>query len=165
MRAFWRCSFRRNEVWLVNFFEPHDESFKDKTRVCGCNKFLKLGCLFFSHFIIWNWRPLSLKSWHFEASEDIMTKFKSQVLYIIRIKYWNAGGSSNPPSLIPTLWNLGILLIKRPPAPNNMKVSVSTYLPIDIGEGFPLLFKGVITEFFRWDTAYVVGVTFSLWLW
>ena len=128
-------------------------------------KSLKLRCLFFSHFIIWNWRPLSLKSWHFEASEDIMTKFKSQVLYIIRIKYWNAGGSSNPPSLIPTLWNLGILLIKRPPAPNNMKVSVSTYLPIDIGEGFPLLFKGVITEFFRWDTAYVVGVTFSLWLW
>ena len=31
-------------------------------------------------------------SWHFEASEDIMTKFKSQALHIIRIKYWNAGG-------------------------------------------------------------------------
>ena len=29
----------------------------------------------------------TLKSWHFEASEDIMTKFKSQGLYIIRIKY------------------------------------------------------------------------------
>ena len=32
-------------------------------------------------------QPLSLKSWPFEASEDIMTKFISQVLYIIRIKY------------------------------------------------------------------------------
>ena len=28
-----------------------------------------------------------LKSWHFEASEDIMTKFKTQALHIIRIKY------------------------------------------------------------------------------
>ena len=30
---------------------------------------------------------LSLKSWHFEASEDIMTKFQLQVLHIIIIKY------------------------------------------------------------------------------
>ena len=28
---------------------------------------LKLGCQFFSLFIKWNWRPLSLKYWHFEA--------------------------------------------------------------------------------------------------
>ena len=61
----------------------------------------------------WNWRPQSLKCWHFEASEDIMTKFKSQGLHIIRIKYWNASGSGFPPSLIPTLWNIGILLHKQ----------------------------------------------------
>ena len=121
----------------------------------------KLGCSFFSCFMNWNWRPLSSKSWHFEASEDclfvteatqyntvftagsskykeawptldqglmwqlhmkmkqvyisyngcccvpgpvsedIITKFKSQGLHIIRIKYWNAGGSGNPPSLFP----------------------------------------------------------------
>ena len=55
----------------------------------------------------------TLKSWHFVATEDIMTKFKSQGLHIIRIKYWNASGSGSPPSLIPTLWNIGILLHKR----------------------------------------------------
>ena len=27
------------------------------------------------------------KSWHFEASEDIMTKSKSQALHVIRIKF------------------------------------------------------------------------------
>ena len=48
-----------------------------------------------------------------------MTKLKSQALYITRIKYWNACGSVNPPFLIPSLW-----LIKRPPGPNNMTVSV-----------------------------------------
>ena len=42
-----------------------------------------------------------------------MTKFKSQGLYIIRIKYWNASGSGSPPSLIPALWNIGILLHKQ----------------------------------------------------
>ena len=55
----------------------------------------------------------SLKCCHFEASEDIMTKFKSQGLYIIRIKYWNASGSGSIPSLIPAHWNIGILLHKQ----------------------------------------------------
>jgi hypothetical protein len=45
------------------------------------------------------------KSWYFEASEDIMTKFKSQAFYVIRIKYWKAQ--------IPALWNIGILLHER----------------------------------------------------
>ena len=53
-------------------------------------KTLKLKCLFFSHFMKWNQRPLISKSWHFAVSEDIMTKSKSQGLHIIRIKYWNA---------------------------------------------------------------------------
>ena len=53
------------------------------------------------------------RSWHFEASEDIMMKFKSQALHIIIIKYCNAGGSGNPPSIIPALWNIGILLHKQ----------------------------------------------------
>ena len=70
-------------------------------------KSLKLECPFFSQFMKWNWRPLSLKSWLFEA------KFKSQALDIIRIKYWKSGGSGNPPSLIPALWNIGILLYKQ----------------------------------------------------
>ena len=45
----------------------------------------------------------------FEASEDIMSKFKSQDLHI---KYWNADGSGNPPFLIFALWNIGISLHK-----------------------------------------------------
>ena len=61
-------------------------------------------------FMNWNWSPLYLKSWHFEASVHIMTKFKSQALQIIRIKYWNSAGSDNPPSLIPAHWNISILL-------------------------------------------------------
>ena len=54
------------------------------------------------------YRPLSLKSWYFEASKDIKTKFKPQALHVIVIKYWKVGGSCNP--RIPTLWNKGILL-------------------------------------------------------
>ena len=55
----------------------------------------------------------TLKSWHFEANEDIITKFKSQGLYIIEIKYSNASGSGFPPSLIPALRNIGILHYKK----------------------------------------------------
>ena len=53
------------------------------------------------------------KSWHFEAIEDIMTKFISQGLHIIRIKYWNANGSGPHPSFVPALWIIGILLHKQ----------------------------------------------------
>ena len=49
----------------------------------------------------------------FKASEDIMTKFKSQTLHIIRTKYLNPGGSGNHPFLIPALWNIAILLHKQ----------------------------------------------------
>ena len=60
------------------------------------------------------WKKTSkFKVLTFEASENIMTKFKSQGLYIIRIKYWNAKGSGSTPSLIPIHWNIGILLHKQ----------------------------------------------------
>ena len=65
-----------------------------------------------------------LKTCYFEASEDIITKFKWQALHIIRIKYWKVGGTGNPPSLIPALWNIGILLHKHPPPPNIFGPSV-----------------------------------------
>ena len=64
---------------------------------------LELGCPFFSHFMKLNQKPLSWKYWHFEVSEDIMTRFKSQGLHIIKIECQNASGSSPCPSLIPTL--------------------------------------------------------------
>ena len=66
----------------------------------------------------------TLKCWHFEASEDIMTKFKSQGLHIIRIKYCNASGSGFPPSLNPTLWNIGILQYKQAKLPIHLQHSV-----------------------------------------
>jgi hypothetical protein len=65
----------------------------------------------------------ALKCSHFEASE-IMTKFKSQGLYIIRIKYLNASGRGPPPSLIPTLWNIGILHYKQAKMCKDMQHSV-----------------------------------------
>ena len=39
-----------------------------------------------------------------------MTKFKSQAL---DFKNWKAGGSGYPPSCIPALWHIGILLHKH----------------------------------------------------
>ena len=38
---------------------------------------------------------------------------QSQGLHIIKFRYWNASGSGSPHSLIPTFWNIGILLNKR----------------------------------------------------
>ena len=45
--------------------------------------------------------------------EDIETKYKSQALHIIRIKYWKVGESGNLPFPIPALWKIGILLHKQ----------------------------------------------------
>ena len=55
----------------------------------------------------------TLKTCYFEASEDIITKFKSQALHVIKIKYWKASGSGNPPFLIPTLRKIAILGLKQ----------------------------------------------------
>ena len=71
--------------------------------------------------------PLILKSWHFEASKDIMTKFKSQGLHIIRIKYWKASGSDKPPSLIPALRKIAILGLKSAKRPNIFWGTVCTH--------------------------------------
>ena len=54
----------------------------------------------------------TLKTCYFEASEDIMAKFKSQALHIIRTKYSKASRSGNPPSLIPAFRNIAILGLK-----------------------------------------------------
>ena len=74
-------------------------------------KWLKIG-----HF---NFKVLA-----FEASEDIATKFKSQGLYIIKIKYWNASGSGFLPSLIPALQNIGNLNHKKAKLPKHLQQSV-----------------------------------------
>ena len=84
-------------------------------------------CPFFSYFMKWYWRPLSLQSWHFKSSEDIMTKFKSQALHIIRIKCCNDGGSGNPPSLIYALWRIGILLHKQATHAKHFERECSTW--------------------------------------
>ena len=56
--------------------------------------------------------------------EDIITKFNSQCLYIIKIKYLNASGSGLPPSLIPALQNIGILHHKKEKLPIHLQQSV-----------------------------------------
>ena len=48
---------------------------------------LKFGMPFFQLLYEVNQRLTGLKSWDFEASENTMTKFKSQALRILRIKY------------------------------------------------------------------------------
>ena len=78
--------------------------------------------LAFQYLIPMIWRACDLKwktgiptlrTCHFEASEEIMTKHKSQALHITRIKYWKASGSGNSPSINHALWNIGILLHKQ----------------------------------------------------
>ena len=111
----------------------------------------KVEMLFFQPFYERKWRPLSLTSWHFEASEDIMTKFKSQGLHIIRIKYWNASGSGFPPSLSPFLRNIGILLHKQatgikhfcPECTKYFRIywDLIVHLNIPLGGGFYLPFR------------------------
>ena len=72
-----------------------------------------------------------------------MTKFKSQALQYIRIKYWKASGSGNPSSLIPALWNIGILLHKqatlgkhfRPECTSAFLLLLSLTYPIDSAGG------------------------------
>ena len=77
-----------------------------------------------------NWRPLSFKCWHFEASEDIISKFRSQGLYyIIRIKYWNVSGNGSPPSLIPILWNISILYYKQAKLRKHLQQSLPILIP------------------------------------
>ena len=70
-----------------------------------------------------------------------MIKFKSQGLYIIRIKYWNASGSGSTPSHIPAHWNIGILLHKQAKRRTIMHTTVcseghieliNTYIPVNI---------------------------------
>ena len=61
--------------------------------------------------------------WHFEVSEDIITKFKSQGVYIIRIKYRNASVSGFPPSFPPSE-NIDILHYKQAKLPKHLQHSV-----------------------------------------
>ena len=68
----------------------------------------KVEMSFFQPLYVMKLNTSNFKVWHFVASEDIITEFKSQVLYTIKIKYWNAVGSGFPPSLIPALQNIGI---------------------------------------------------------
>ena len=71
---------------------------------------------------------MKLKCWHFIASEDAITKFKSQGPYTIKINYWNASGSGFPPSLIPVLRNIGILHYKKAKLRKHLQQSVLPFL-------------------------------------
>ena len=83
----------------------------------------KLGGLQF-HFIKWLKTGIpTLRTCHFKASEDIMTKFKSQALHTTRIKCWKASGNGKLPSLIPTFWKIAIYVL-------NMKFYVLFCTPL-----------------------------------
>ena len=85
-----------------------------------CQHFKLRGLQF--HYIKW----LKKGNFNFKvlASEDIITKFKSQGLYIIRIKYMYASGSDFPPFLIPALRNIGILHYKKAKLRKHLQHSV-----------------------------------------
>ena len=90
-----------------------------------CQHFKHGGLQFY--YIKWLKTGIStLKCWHFEAREDVMTKFRSQGLHIKRIKYGNASGSGFPPYLNPTLWNIDILHYKQAKLPRHLQHSVCT---------------------------------------
>ena len=57
-----------------------------------------------------------------------MTKFESEGLHIIRIKYWNASVGGSSPFLIPALWNIGILHHEKAKLRKHMRQSVGIYL-------------------------------------
>jgi hypothetical protein len=88
----------------------------------------------------------TLRPCPFEASEDTITKSKLQALHVIRIKYSKAGGRGNPPSLIPVLWNIGIL-------PHKQATQTKHF-----DDQCPLLvfvnFCPVLSEFLKWSFVY-----------
>ena len=67
---------------------------------------------------------MKLKTSKFKVLAFCCTKLKSQGLYIIKIKYWNASGSGSPPYCIPTLWIIGILHYKQAKLHNDMQHSI-----------------------------------------
>ena len=82
----------------------------------------------------WEWgilKPVKI-SW---------SNFKSQGLHIIRIKFWNASGSGSPPSLIPALCNIGILLHKQ-----------AKYVPLEIYVYSTLFLTQKSSIIFRWSS-------------
>ena len=103
--------WRNDEI--LNFHETYFLKYKTETAKTVQRQLHILHNISkFRHFVI----SSHLFYWHanhIKASEGIITKSKSQGLYIIRIKYWNASGSGFTPSLIPAHWNIGILLHKQ----------------------------------------------------
>ena len=65
--------------------DNQDQSIRQVTKKLPKWQVLKVGMTVFQLF--YEMKLKTLKSWHFEASKDIMTKFKSQGLHIIRIKH------------------------------------------------------------------------------
>jgi hypothetical protein len=103
---------------------------------------------------------MTLKTCKFKASEDIITKLKSQGLHIIIIKYWNASGSGHPPSLISTLWNIGILHHKEAKLPKHLQHSVCETGMVILVEMIYCTCLVAWVSFFKEDT-YVVKECYS----
>ena len=93
----------------------------------------------------------TLKTCYFEASEDIITKFKSQALYIIKIKYWKASGSGNPPSFIPALRKIVILGLKT--GLWQWYTGISVHIRIYVRKTVPRLYLKIFQQGYGISTA------------
>ena len=99
---FWRAEMKEGGFSIFDSYDMKSLWFRFSHDIFTF--YLLMACpqsSFFIHFMKWIWRPLNLKSWPFEAIEDIATKSKSQALHIIRIKL-KLTGIGNPPSLPPS---------------------------------------------------------------
>ena len=90
-----------------------------------CQDF-KLEMPFFQTLYVMKLKTSKFKVLTFCCSEIIITKFKSQFLYTIKIKYLYASGSGFPPSLIPALRNISIFHYKKAKLCKHLQQSVVT---------------------------------------
>ena len=91
--------------------------------------------------------------------------------HIIRIKYWNAGGSGFPPSLNPTLWSISILHYKQAKLRKHLQHSVFViqysyrYLcnEIEIASFCQYKISSLVSHLLSWKLAFAKCCLTSFW--
>ena len=92
-----------------------------------CQDF-KVGMAVFQPF--YEMKLKASKSWPFEASEDIMTKFKSQAMSLeLNVEKLVGVATGNPPSFRPS-GTQKFYFINRPPMPNILTPSVISVIAV-----------------------------------
>ena len=77
-----------------------------------CQHF-KVGMPIFQPFYVMKLKTSNFKVLAFCSQWRYHDQIQITSFHIIRIKYWNASRSGSPPTLIPALYNIGILLHKQ----------------------------------------------------